>query len=132
MTPHEERIDKALDSLSHARTALDDPGALDGEWRRPSTPESEAPSAYAIDKIDDAMRLLDPEQGNAPTHVVVCVSGISGSWTGQAIFGIKVYGPFPEEEVETKAREIQSFEGGATFVRPLIDLADTYRRMSAD
>lgn len=61
MTREEEVID-ALDSLSYARTALDDPGALDGEWREPSTPATQAPNRYAIDKIDDAMRLLSPEK----------------------------------------------------------------------
>lgn len=65
-------------------------------------------------------------------YVVVCVSGISAHVNGQPIFGFLVYGPFPEDEVETKAREIQRIEGGATFVRPLVDLADTYRRLSAD
>ena len=60
MTPAEERIDKVLDALSHARTALDDPTGLPIEdfrsWR-----DGEA-NEYVIDRIDDAMRLLSPEK----------------------------------------------------------------------
>jgi hypothetical protein len=36
------------------------------------------------------------------------------------------------DEVGEKAKEIQRFEGGAVLIRPLVDLANTYRRMSAD
>lgn len=65
-------------------------------------------------------------------HVVVCLGGLSVHTNGSPIFSAKVYGPFTKEEVEDKAREILWIEGGAVLVRPLVDLADTYRRMSAD
>ena len=70
--------------------------------------------------------------GMIPTHVVVCLGGLSVHVNGSPIFGCLVYGPFTEDEVGEKAKEIQRFEGGATLVRPLVDLANTYRRMSAD
>ena len=70
--------------------------------------------------------------GMIPTHVVVCLGGLSVHANGSPIFGCLVYGPFTEDEVGEKAKEIQRFEGGATLVRPLVDLANTYRRISAD
>jgi len=66
------------------------------------------------------------------THVVVCLSGLSAHVNGSPIFGCLVYGPFMPDEVEAKAKEIQHLEGGACLIRPLVDLADTYRRISAD
>lgn len=66
------------------------------------------------------------------SHVVVCLSGLSAHANGSPIFGCLVYGPFRADEVEEKAREIRSLEGGAVLVRPLVDLAETYRRISAD
>lgn len=76
----DERLDKALTSLSEARTALSDPGALDGEWREPSTPASKAPVNYAIDKIDDAMRLLgaNEEEGAIEYDLQVSIDGVFG------------------------------------------------------
>lgn len=68
----------------------------------------------------------------ALTHVVVCLGGVSVHENGSPIFSCKVYGPFTEDEVAEKAREILRIEGGGVFVRPLVDLADTYRRLSAD
>jgi hypothetical protein len=65
-------------------------------------------------------------------HVVVCLGGLSVHENGSPIFGCKVYGPFHSFEVDAKAKEIQSIEGGAVMVRPCVDLADTYRRLSAD
>lgn len=65
-------------------------------------------------------------------HVVVCLGSLSVHTNGSPIFGCKVYGPFTKDEVEKAANEIRSFEGGAVFVRPLVDLAETYRRLSAD
>jgi predicted flavoprotein YhiN len=65
-------------------------------------------------------------------HVVVCLGGLSVHTNGSPIFGCKVYGPFTKEEVAEKAAAIRVLEGGACFVRPLVDLADTYRRLSAD
>ena len=59
MTPAEERIDKVLDALSHARTALDDPSGLPEEDFR-SWNEGEH-NEYTS-RIDDAMRLLSPEK----------------------------------------------------------------------
>ena len=50
-----------LQTLSLARTALDDPGALDDEWREPSTPYSIAPRDYAVERIDEVMQALDFE-----------------------------------------------------------------------
>lgn len=70
--------------------------------------------------------------GMVPTHVVVCLGGLSVHVNGQPYFGCLVYGPFTEDEVEQKAKEIQRLEGGAILVRPLVDLANTYRRISAD
>ena len=65
-------------------------------------------------------------------HVVVCLSGLSVHTNGSPIFGCKVYGPFTEEEVEVRSAEIQRIEGGAVLVRPMVDLKDTYRRLSGD
>jgi len=79
MTSQEERIDKALDSLSHARTALDDPGGLSAQALREvgayadSHSWLDAHAAYAIDKIDDAMRLLSPEKRTVLVHLNVQV-----------------------------------------------------------
>lgn len=66
------------------------------------------------------------------SHVVVCLGGLSTHENGSPIFSCKVYGPFHPYEVDEKAKEIQWLEGGAILVRPLVDLADTYRRLSAD
>lgn len=66
------------------------------------------------------------------SHVVVCLGGLSVHTNGCPIFGCKVYGPFTPAEADEKAKEIQWLEGGAILVRPLVDLADTYRRLSAD
>jgi hypothetical protein len=67
-----ETLDKALDSLSHARTALDDPGGLSvramseasqfGSRLDGHIVDEQALKAYAIDKIDDAMRLLGSDE----------------------------------------------------------------------
>ena len=70
--------------------------------------------------------------GMVPTHVVVVLTGMSVHVNGSPIFGCLVYGPFTKDEVAEKAKEIQRLEGGATLVRPLVDLANTYRRISAD
>jgi hypothetical protein len=51
---------------------------------------------------------------------------------GQPFFGCKVYGPFPEEDLVGVEREIRKIEGGAILVRPLVDLDETYSRLSAD
>lgn len=77
MTPEQERVDKALDSLSHARTALDDPiglpdHVLEGLEEADQSELDQFGSVqgpsnlirYAIDKIDDAMRLLNPEKND--------------------------------------------------------------------
>lgn len=66
------------------------------------------------------------------THVVICLSGMSAHTNGSPIFGCKVYGPFTEEEVEVRSAEILRIEGGAVLVRPMVDLEDTYRRLSGD
>ncbi len=65
-------------------------------------------------------------------HVVVCLGGLSTHTNGSPIFGCLVYGPFTVDEVEAKSKEIRRIEGGAILIRPLVDLANTYRRMSAD
>lgn len=65
-------------------------------------------------------------------HVVVCLGGLSVHTNGSPIFGCLVYGPFSATEAETKAKEIRRLEGGAVLIRPLVDLAETYRRISAD
>lgn len=61
-------IDEVLQNLSLARTALDDPGGLSvqdmaevaqfGTVKIGDEVPPQALKAYAIDKIDDAMRLL--------------------------------------------------------------------------
>jgi hypothetical protein len=63
-----EELEEALDLLSHARTALDDPGGLSVRAMSEASQfgsrldgymvDDQALKAYAIDKIDDAMRLL--------------------------------------------------------------------------
>lgn len=65
-------------------------------------------------------------------HVVVCLGGLSEHVNGSPIFGCLVYGPFTKDEVEEKAKEIRRLEGGAVLIRPMVDLANTYRRISAD
>lgn len=84
------------------------------------------PTEEEINVARDAARLLGVE------WAVVCLGGLSVHVNGQPTFSIKVYGPFTEAEVNEKAREIGHLEGGAVFIRPLVDLADTYRRISAD
>ena len=74
----------------------------------------------------------EPEHEEVYDHVVVCLGGLSAHTNGSPIFSCLVYGPFTAEEVGEKAREIMRIEGSATFVRPLVDLANTYRRLSAD
>lgn len=70
--------------------------------------------------------------GMVPDRVVVCLGGLSVHVNGSPIFGCLVYGPFTKDEVIEKAKEIQRLEGGAVLIRPLVDLANTYRRISAD
>lgn len=65
-------------------------------------------------------------------RVIVCLGGLSVHVNGSPIFSCLVYGPFTEGEVEAKATEIRRLEGGAVLIRPLVDLTDTYRRISAD
>ena len=67
-----------------------------------------------------------------PTHVVVCLGALHAHVNGAPMFGCVVYGPFTKDEVEEKSKGIQRLEGGAVLIRPLIDLDDTYRRISAD
>ena len=69
---------------------------------------------------------------DGPQYVVVCLGSLSMDVRGQPTFGCKVYGPFSEEEAATKQGEIMRLEGGACLLRPLVDLADTIRRISAD
>ena len=84
-------------------------------------------------EVETAKKLADlAEQQILKDHVVVCLSGLSAHTNGSPIFGCLVYGPFTKAEVKDKAKEIQRLEGGAVLVRPLVDLADTYRRISAD
>lgn len=72
------------------------------------------------------------ELRDEPMHVIVCLGGLSAHTNGQPIFGCKVYGPFTAKEVEQASRDIRRLEGGAVLVRPLVDLQDTFRRLSAD
>ena len=65
-------------------------------------------------------------------HVVVCLGGLSVHKNGSPIFSCLVYGPFHPYEVDAKAKEIQRLEGGCVLIRPMVDLAETYRRISAD
>lgn len=75
MTPDQERIDKVLDALSHARTALDDPSGLPEEDFR-SWNEGEH-NEYVIDRIDDAMRLLGAFVDEPKFGLMVCRDGAS-------------------------------------------------------
>lgn len=75
---------------------------------------------------------IDWSQYAERDRVVVCLGGLSEHVNGSPIFGCLVYGPFFEDEVEEKAKEIRQLEGGAVLIRPLVDLVDTYRRLSAD
>ena len=68
----------------------------------------------------------------AADHVIVCLGGLGVHTNGSPIFGCKVYGPFTAEEIIGVEREIRKLEGGAVLIRPLVDLNDTYRRISAD
>jgi len=72
------------------------------------------------------------EQEKPADHIVVCLGGMSVHTNGSPIFGCLVYGPFTKDEVEEKAREIRQLEGGAVLIRPLVDLSETYRRISRD
>lgn len=80
----------------------------------------------AVDLADELTKALVRD------HVIVCLSGVSVHVNGTPMFGCIVYGPFTANEVGEKAKEIQRLEGGACLIRPLVDLADTYRRISAD
>jgi hypothetical protein len=86
--------------------------------------------AAAID-VEAAVDALD-EATQSPEYVIVCLSSLSVHVNGQPFFGCKVYGPFAESDLVGVHREIQRLEGGACLVRPLVDLDDTYRRISAD
>lgn len=79
MTADEERIDKALDSLSLARTALDDPmglpdGAAEVDGLHPVVGHPLL-REFAIDKIDDAMRLLNIEKPEPKFALIVAQDG---------------------------------------------------------
>lgn len=84
------------------------------------------PTVEEVNTARDAARLLGVE------WAVVCLGGLSVHVNGAPTFSCKVYGPFTEEEVNEKAREIGHLEGGAVFVRPLVDLNEIYQRISAD
>lgn len=89
MSKVEAVLDEALDALSHARTALDDPVGLDPEVLEEieNADQSEldqfgsvqGPSnliRFAIDRIDDAMRLLNPEKDEPKFGLMVSVNGV--------------------------------------------------------
>lgn len=67
-------------------------------------------------------------------YVVICLSGLSDhAATEQPGFLVKAYGPFPRRALAVAARrQLRPIEGGALLVRPLVDLDDTFRRISAD
>jgi hypothetical protein len=65
-------------------------------------------------------------------NVVVCLGNLSKHENGQPMFMCKVYGPFADADIAQAAADIQAIEGGCILVRPLVDLADTIRRISAD
>lgn len=85
--------------------------------------------SYPVVELEDEQAIKD---GMIPDHVVVCLGGLSEHVNGSPIFGCLVYGPFTKDEVEEKAKEIRQLEGGAVLIRPLVDLAETYRRISRD
>ncbi len=82
-----------------------------------------------VEREEEEDRLTELQ---ASDHVVVCLGGLSEHVNGSPIFGCLVYGPFTKDEVAEKAKGIRQLEGGAVLIRPLVDLADTYRRLSAD
>ena len=84
------------------------------------------PSDDETELVKNTARLLGVD------HVVVCLGGLTAHVNGSPIFSCKVYGPFTGDEVDERAREILLIEGGGVFIRPLVDLADVYRRLSAD
>jgi hypothetical protein len=65
-------------------------------------------------------------------YSIVCLGGVYVHTNGQPFFGCKVYGPFAEQELEDAKATISRLEGGAVFIRPLVSLGDTIRRLSAD
>lgn len=78
MTADEGRIDKALDALSRARTALDDPSGLpEDESDGDLVNNPHGLKEYAIDQIDDAMRLLNIEKPEPKFGLMVCRDGVS-------------------------------------------------------
>lgn len=88
--------------------------------------------AIAVDPITEEVSLEEEAEVAPVQYVVVCLGGLSVHVNGSPIFGCKVYGPFPEEDIVGVEREIRNLEGGAVLVRSLVDLDDTYRRISAD
>lgn len=84
------------------------------------------PTVEEVETVKTLAHLMEAD------HVIVCLGGLSAHVNGSPIFGCIVYGPFTKDEVEEKRKEIQRLEGGAILVRPLVDLAGTYRRLSAD
>ena len=110
--------------VEKARQNLKDPDSF--ERMVLATPEEILELAATQEIVEPVVRALDAD------HVVVCLSGLSVHANGSPIFGCKVYGPFTEEEVEIRSAEIQRIEGGAVLVRPMVDLEDTYRRLSGD
>lgn len=84
------------------------------------------PTVEEVETVKTLAHLMEADR------VVVCLGGLSAHANGSPIFGCIVYGPFTKDEVETKVKEIQRLEGGACLIRPLVDLDDTYRRLSAD
>jgi len=83
-------------------------------------------------EVDTYGEEVDEMVEAVPDHVIVCLGGLGVHTNGSPIFGCKVYGPFTAEEIIGVEREIRKLEGGAVLIRPLVDLNDTYRRISAD
>lgn len=67
-------------------------------------------------------------------YVVVVAGGLAANAkTGQPGFGVKAYGPFPDEpSADAASVTIRQLEGGAVMVRPLVSLRATLERISRD
>lgn len=71
--------------------------------------------------------------GDYEGYVLIVLGSLTVDTNNQPGFMMKVYGPFESlRDAEDKRKDIQRLEGGAVFVRPLVDYWDTVRRISAD
>ena len=76
--------------------------------------------------------VYDALEEEGQPSAVICMGYIHAHANGQPQFHVLAYGPFQEDELEQAKKDIRAIEGGGLFVRPLVDLHDTIRRLSAD